>query len=74
MRLSLLHRAHDAQATGRQAGREGQAQRRRRSVRLAPDRLAVEVDVARTGDFAKFQQEDMTRSQKIITEGNIRVD
>ncbi len=25
-------------------------------------------------DFAKFQREDMTRSQKIITEGNIRVE
>jgi tripartite-type tricarboxylate transporter receptor subunit TctC len=25
-------------------------------------------------DFVKFQQEDMARSQKIITEGNIRVD
>ncbi len=25
-------------------------------------------------DFAKFQQEDMARSQKIITEGNIRVE
>jgi tripartite-type tricarboxylate transporter receptor subunit TctC len=27
-----------------------------------------------TADFAKFQAEDMARSQKIITEGNIRVD
>jgi len=27
-----------------------------------------------TADFAKFQQEDMARSQKIITEGNIRVE
>ncbi len=27
-----------------------------------------------SADFAKFQQEDMARSQKIITEGNIRVE
>ena len=25
-------------------------------------------------DFAKFQHDDMARSQKIITEGNIRVE
>jgi tripartite-type tricarboxylate transporter receptor subunit TctC len=27
-----------------------------------------------TADFAKFQAEDMARSKKIITEGNIRVE
>ncbi len=27
-----------------------------------------------TEDFVKFQRDDMTRAQKIITEGNIRVE
>ena len=29
---------------------------------------------AAVDDFVKFQREDMARSQKIITEGNIRVE
>jgi hypothetical protein len=41
------------------------------------DRLAAQGLLLTPGspeDFAKFQREDMARSQKIITDGNIRVE
>ena len=36
--------------------------------------LGILVTTGTAEDFVKFQKQDMERSQKIVTEGNIRVE